>query len=79
MKELEFKLTEEALKALFEGKKIVFDYAGQPRVTLYPPRYGVFMTYEKMAEVERLAQNKALEALLKVFRDVKEDNTHKTN
>jgi hypothetical protein len=53
MKELEYKITTEQIQALLEGKKLVFQYQGQPQITLYPPNYGVFMTYEKLAELRR--------------------------
>ncbi|HMG16561.1 MAG TPA: hypothetical protein VK590_13985 [Saprospiraceae bacterium] len=61
MKELEYKISTEMIQALLEGKKVVFDYAGQPRVTLYPERYGVFMTYNKLTE---LRQKIGFEAML---------------
>jgi hypothetical protein len=69
MKEIEIKIKEEALQALFQGQKVVFDYLGQPRITLYPPRYGYFMTYEKKVEIERMALNKAFEEVIKLLKD----------
>ncbi len=60
----EYKITEEALQALFQGKKVVFDTYGQPTITLYPPRYGVFMTHEKYLEIERRAQMEGLNTVL---------------
>lgn len=62
--EIEHKMTEEQLQALFQGKKLVLDYSGRPRVTLYPPRYGFFMTWEKYVEIERAAQMKAYEHII---------------
>lgn len=53
MREIEHTLTTEQLQALFEGKKLVLNYGDLPRVTLYPPNYGVFMTFAKFAELRR--------------------------
>jgi len=65
---LEYKITEEMLQALFQGKKVIFDYAGLPQVTLYPPNYGYFITYEKKAEIERLAHFKAFEEIIQALK-----------
>lgn len=67
MRDIEHKITEEQLQALFQGKKLVLDYAGQPQITLYPPRYGVFMTHEKFVEIERMAQMRAYEAVVELL------------
>lgn len=67
-KKIEHKITEEQLQALFQGKKLVLDYQGQPMITLYPPRYGVFMTHEKYLEMERLVYSRAFEELEKFLR-----------
>lgn len=53
MKKMDIRLSEEMLRALFEGKKVQYCQMGEPMVTLYPERYGVFMTHEKMAEIRR--------------------------
>lgn len=53
MQDIEFKITTEQLQALLEGKKLVWDVKGQPRVTLYPERWGVFMTATKFEELKR--------------------------
>ena len=71
--EIEHKLTEEQLQALYKGKKLVLDYQGRPRVTLYPPRYGFFMTWEKYAEIERAAFSKAYEHLEQLLMSAKKD------
>ena len=71
--EIEQKISEEMLQALFQGKKVVLDYVGQPRVTLYPPRYGTFMTWEKFAEIERAAQLRAFEHVISLLGKVRED------
>jgi len=72
--EIEHKITEEMLQGLFQGKKLVLDYAGQPRITLYPPRYGVFMTHEKFVELERRAQMNAYEAVVELFREARKES-----
>lgn len=64
IQEIEFKLTEKSLKALFEGKKIVYDYFGKSRVTIYPPSYGVFMTHEKMQQIKQAAYMRAWDEIL---------------
>jgi hypothetical protein len=78
--ELEYKITEEALQALFEGKKVIFDYQGRSRITLYPPRYGVFITHEKMRELEDMAYSKAFMEMTKLLVELKkEDSKEVTN
>lgn len=62
------------LQALFQGKKVVFDYAGMGLVTLYPPRYGYFMTHEKMRELEDRVYSKAWESMLELLEKVKKDS-----
>jgi hypothetical protein len=64
MKDLEYKVTEEALQALFQGKKVLFDYYGLPRVALYPPRYGVFVTHERYQEIVRRAKMEGFEYVI---------------
>jgi len=64
MRHIEQKISEEMLHALFEGKKVVIDYQGQPRITLYPPRYGVFMTYDKYEELVRRAYREGTQVLV---------------
>lgn len=73
MPPIEHKLTEEQLKALFEGKKLVIDLYGRPQITIYPPRYGFFMTWEKYAEIERAVYRKAYEHLEQLLLSVKKD------
>lgn len=53
MKDIEHKMTLEHLQALFEGKKLVLDYAGQPKVVIYPPNYVVFVPYDEWKIIER--------------------------
>lgn len=64
MKEIEQKISEEALQALFQGKKVMFDTFGLPRITLYPPRYGVFVTHEKYQEIVRRAKLEGFEYVI---------------
>lgn len=52
-KELEHKITLEQIQALLEGKKLVLDYMGFPRITIYPPKYGIFLTYEEYESLRR--------------------------
>jgi hypothetical protein len=72
--EIEHKLTEEHLQALFQGKKLVLEYSGQPRVTLYPPRYGVFMTHEKFSEMEQRVYARAWEELTEFLKKIRKDS-----
>lgn len=74
-KHIEHKITEEQLEALFQGKKLILNYQGLPSVTLYPPRYGVFMTHEKYAELEHMAYARAFEKLVELLRENREDDT----
>src|SRR5262249_44864848 len=67
MKDIEYKITEEALQALFQGQKIIFDTYGLPRVTLYPPRYGVFVTHEKYQEIVRRAKTQGFEYVIEML------------
>lgn len=53
MKEIKIEIKTEHIQALLEGKKLVLDYVGQPRITLIPDRYGVFLTFDKFAEMRR--------------------------
>lgn len=53
MKEIKIDIKTEHIQALLEGKKLTYDNVGQPRITLFPDRYGVFMTYEKLAQLRR--------------------------
>jgi len=69
MENIEYKITEEMLQALFQGKKVVFDYVGRPQITLYPPNYGYFITYEKKAEIEYMAFNRAFEKIVELLKD----------
>jgi hypothetical protein len=68
---LEHRITEEMLQALFQGKKLVFDIQGYPLITLYPPRYGVFITHEKYLEMQRAAYDKAFEPLIDILHDLR--------
>ena len=74
MKDLEYKITEEALQALFQGQKVIFDTVGLPRVTLYPPRYGVFVTHEKYQEIVRRAKMAGFEYVIDLMTGGKSDN-----
>lgn len=67
MQEIEQKISEEALQALFQGKKVVFDTYGLPRITLYPPRYGVFVTHEKYQEIVRRAKLQGFEYVIELL------------
>lgn len=53
MKEIKLDIKTEHIQALLEGKKLVLDYVGQPRITLIPEKHGVFLTYERFAEMRR--------------------------
>ena len=72
MKTLDIKLTQEMLQSLFEGKRLEQNWY-QPggetlRIVIYPDRYGVFMTHEKMAEIKRnLRHNIEMEVMEKLF------------
>lgn len=60
MENIEHKLTIEHLQALFEGKKLVLDYHGQPQVTIYPPNYGKFLPYEDYKTLMRILGSRDL-------------------
>lgn len=74
MKDIELKISEEMLQALFQGKKVVFDNYRRPTIMLYPPRYGVFTTYDKYQEIVRRAEmeghTRAIELLRESFDNV---------
>lgn len=53
MKEIKIDIKTEHIQALLEGKKLILDYVGQPRITLIPDRHGVFLTFDKFAEMRR--------------------------
>lgn len=53
MKEIKINIKGEHIQALLEGKKCVYVTMGQPRITLIPDRYGVFMTHDKYMELRR--------------------------
>lgn len=72
---IEHKISEEQLQALFQGKKLVLNYHGVPQITLYPPRYGVFMTHEKFTEMEQRVYARAFEELTDLLRQIREDDT----
>jgi len=71
-KEIEHQINEEQLQALFQGKKLVLDYQGQPKITLYPPRYGVFMTHEKYVELEQRVRMENSFELMEFIRSLKD-------
>lgn len=73
MRHIEHKITEEQLQALFQGKKLVFDFAGFPQITFYPPRYGVFITHEKRREMENAMYDKAFERMLEIMAELRKD------
>ena len=53
MEEIKIDIKTEHIQALLEGKKLVLDYFGQPKITLIPDRCGVFLTYERFAEMRK--------------------------
>ena len=71
--EKEIKLTSEALQALFEGKKLVFDRPDM-RLTIYPDRYGVFMTHEKRHELESMIYGRAFEQAVQFLRNLDDED-----
>lgn len=75
MKELEFKVTVEEIRALLEGKKLVYNFP-ETCITLYPDRYGVFMTYEKLADLRRQIGFPALLDTEGFFRELLGDNMY---
>jgi hypothetical protein len=67
---IEIKLTPEMLRALFEGKKVEQIFYEHPlgsetpdslKITVYPDRYGVLMTWERFSEIQRAANMRAME------------------
>lgn len=42
---------------------------------MWPPNYGVFITYEKFVEIERMAMAKAYVQLLNRLEEVKQNDT----
>jgi hypothetical protein len=79
MRQIEIKIDEQALKALFEGKKLEYVYKsglkdqGQ-RITVYPPRYGFFVTHESRAELEKRIYGRAFEEAVQYLRTLAEDD-----
>jgi hypothetical protein len=73
MRDIEQKISEEMLHALFEGKKVVIDYKGQPTITLYPPRYGVFITYEKYEKIVQQAQTAGTMFVVELLEQMRRD------
>lgn len=71
--EIEIKIDEEALQALFQGKKVVYDRHQEYRVTLYPPRYGFFMTYEKLENIRNAAKMQGAIHLLNIIEDLRQE------
>jgi hypothetical protein len=70
-RDIKIEIKTEHIQALLEGKKLTLDYAGQPRIVLIPDRYGVFMTFEKLAELRRkIAMNLITSDSETVLRDV---------
>jgi hypothetical protein len=51
MRDIKIDIKTAHIQALLEGKKLIYDTIGQARIILYPDRYGVFITYEKFAEL----------------------------
>jgi hypothetical protein len=81
MENIEFRLTEELLQALFQGKKVEMISHGPlgeatRRATIYPPWFGVFMTWEKFAELERMAMVKAYKELVEIMEKAKSESKH---
>jgi hypothetical protein len=82
MKDVEIKIDEQALKALFEGKRLDYVYnagfgknAPDPfKITIYPPRYGFFITHEKRAELEKRIYGRAFEEAILYLRTLSEDD-----
>ena len=71
---IEQKISEEALQALFQGKKVIFDTYGLPTIALYPPRYGVFVTHEQYQKIVQKAKTEGFEYVLELLGEV---GTHK--
>jgi hypothetical protein len=44
------------------------------RVTIYPERYGVFMNWDKYAEIQRTARMNAMEELWGLMDKIKEES-----
>lgn len=86
MKEIKIDLPDDALRGLFEGKRLEYVFHGGissdeevTRILIYPARYGVFMTVEKFAEIERLAMARAYQELLDIFESAQKDNKYSIN
>jgi hypothetical protein len=67
-------MTEVHLQALFQGKKLILNYTGFPTVILYPPNYGVFMTYEKYEKLVYQAKVEGMETVVKLLDEIR--NSH---
>jgi hypothetical protein len=82
MRDIEIKIDEQALKALFEGKRLDYVYhhglgkdAPDPlKITIYPPRYGFFMTHESRAELEKRIYGRAFEEAVLYLRSLAADD-----
>ncbi len=83
MTDREIKIDEQALKALFEGKRLDYVYhdgvLGKnvpvlQKITIYPPRYGFFVTHESRAELEKRIYGRAFEEAVHYLRSLAEDD-----
>jgi hypothetical protein len=79
MKDIEIKIDEQALKAMFEGKRLEYVYRSglkreAQRVTIYPPRYGFLVTHESRAELEKRTYGRAFEQAVQFLRGLAEDD-----
>lgn len=68
--EIRFDIKTEHIQALLEGKKLTLDVMGKPRITLIPDRYGVFITYEKLAELKKSLYFSYAKDPSKIFEDI---------
>lgn len=54
----EIRLSSEMFQALLQGKKIVIEVGMEnpERTTVYPPHYGLHLTFEQISEIQRAAR-----------------------
>jgi hypothetical protein len=82
MKEREIKIDEQALKALFEGKRAricLSQWIGEKSARAredrsLSPRYGFFITHESRAELEKRIYGHAFEEAVRYLRTLAEDD-----
>lgn len=70
------RLSSEQFQGLLQGKKLQFEEMDGKRkvkkTTIYPPHYGLYFTYEQVAEIKHLAASNAIREMFELIDSLKQ-------